>query len=61
MPSFPTTAISADAPSSITYSSDGSGGKVHITHLRARLVEHIAECHHYQFGVSSEAFVVGGR
>ena len=47
MPSLPTTAISADAPFSITYSSDTMEvvGKVHVAQRRARLVQHLAERH----------------
>ena len=45
MPSLPTTAISADAPFSMTYSSDTMrrGRKVDVGLRAAGLVEHLAE------------------
>jgi PAS domain-containing protein len=52
-PSLPTTAISAEPPSSMTYSSDTIAlvGKVDVPHLPAGLVKRVPERHRNQLQV----------
>ena len=63
MPSLPTTAISADAPSSMTYSkrNDGRGGEIDVSQWGAGFIEDVTEPHRYQFQLGDDAVVVACR
>ena len=61
-PSLPTTAISAEAPFSITYSSETMAvvGKVHMAERAARLVQHLAERQLHRLELRLPALPIGG-